>query len=131
PAPHVAERKDRGPAPKPPARCPVCNTKTIKPEGSVFTKCPNVVCPGRRWQLLQHFVSRGAMDIDGLGEKLVSLLMDRGLVKTAGDFYRLTKEQLAELEGLGEISATRLCEAIERSKERPFSRVLFALGIEG
>jgi DNA ligase (NAD+) len=131
PAPHVAERKDRGPVPVPPAECPICKTKTIKLEGSVFTKCPNVECPGRRWQLLQHFVSRGAMDVDGLGEKLVSLLMDRGLVKTAGDFYRLTKEQLAELEGLGEISATRLCEAIEHSKERPFARVLFALGIEG
>jgi DNA ligase (NAD+) len=131
PAPHVAERKDRGPVPTPPAECPICRTKTIKLEGSVFTKCPNVECPGRRWQLLQHFVSRGAMDVDGLGEKLVSLLMDRGLVKTAGDFYRLTKDQLAELEGLGEISATRLCEAIERSRERPFARVLFALGIEG
>jgi DNA ligase (NAD+) len=131
PAPHVVERRDRGPLPSPPAKCPVCRTKTIKLEGSVFTKCPNVECPGRRWQLLQHFVSRGAMDVDGLGEKLVSLLMDRGLVRTAGDFYRLRRDQLAELEGLGEISANRICEAIERSRERPFGRVLFALGIEG
>ena len=131
PAPHVVERGDRAEPPRPPAKCPVCGTKTVKPEGSVFTNCPNVECPGRRWQLLTHFVSRGAMDVDGLGEKQVSMLLDRGLVKTAGDFYRLTAEQLAELEGLGEISANRLVEALERSKERPFARVLFALGIEG
>jgi DNA ligase (NAD+) len=131
PAPHVVERGDRAKPPRPPAKCPVCGTKTFKPEGSVFTNCPNVECPGRRWQLLTHFVSRGAMDVDGLGEKQVSMLLDRGLVKTAGDFYRLTAEQLAELEGLGEISANRLVEALERSKERPFARVLFALGIKG
>ncbi len=131
PAPHVVDRKDRAPLPEPPARCPSCDTPTIKPEGAVFTKCPNLDCPGRRWQLLKHFVSRGAMDIDGLGEKQVALLLDAGLVRTAGDFYRLTLEQLVELEGFGEISAQRLVAAIAASRERPFGRVLFALGIEG
>jgi DNA ligase (NAD+) len=130
PAPHVVEQKRRPRRPRPPAKCPFCSTPTIKPEGAVFTKCPNPLCPGRAWQLLKHFVSRGAMDIDGLGEKQVAMLQELGLVKTAGDFYRLTKEQLVELEGFGELSAQNLLAALERSKERPFARVLFALGIE-
>ncbi len=130
PAPHVVEQKGRPRRPKPPAKCPFCATPTIKPEGAVFTKCPNPLCPGRAWQLLKHFVSRGAMDIDGLGEKQVAMLQERGLVTTAGDFYRLTEQQLVELEGFGELSAQNLRKALERSKERPFARVLFALGIE-
>src|SRR5256886_13961185 len=130
PAPHVAESERRPPVPRPPKRCPFCDTPTIKPEESVFTKCPNLVCPGRAWQLLKHFVSRGAMDIDGLGEKQVALLQERALVETAADFYRLSEPQLIELEGFGELSARNLLAAIETSKERPFARVLFALGIE-
>jgi DNA ligase (NAD+) len=130
PAPHVVERAKRPPLPRPPKRCPSCNTPTIKPPGSVFTLCPNRDCPARAWQLLKHFVSRGAMDVEGLGEKQVALLQERGLVRTAGDFYRLTEAQLVELEGFGEISARNLLDAIALSKERPFARVLFALGIE-
>ncbi len=130
PAPHVAEAKVRPPLPAPPAHCPFCDTPTVKPADSIFTQCPNPDCPARAWQLLKHFVSRGAMDIDGLGEKQVAMLQERGLVRTAGDFYRLTIEQLVELEGFGELSARNLVEAIEASKERPFARVLFALGIE-
>jgi len=75
-------------------------------------------------------VSRGAMDIDGLGEKQVALLLARELVRTAGDFYRVTEEQLVALEGFGEVSARRLRSAVDGSRERPFARVLFALGIE-
>ena len=130
PAPHVVERKGRPPRPRPPARCPFCRTETVKPKDSVFTKCPNPACPGRAWQLLKHFVSRGAMDIEGLGEKQVAHLQERGLVHTAGDLYRLGQEQLVELEGFGELSAKNLLEAIAASKRRPFARVLFALGIE-
>jgi DNA ligase (NAD+) len=130
PAPHVVEQKGRPRRPRPPVKCPYCGTKTIKEEGAVFTKCPNLLCPGRAWQLLKHFVSRGAMDIEGLGEKQVALLQERGLVKTAGDFYRLTEQQLLELDGFGELSARNLLAAIEASKQRPFARVLFALGIE-
>src|SRR6186997_2394255 len=74
PAPHVVEHKNRPPVARPPKRCPFCNTETIKVEGEVFTKCPNRDCPERRWQLLKHYVSRGAMDIDGLGEKQVAQL---------------------------------------------------------
>jgi DNA ligase (NAD+) len=131
PAPHAVERAGRSDPPQPPTNCPICSTKTIKNEGSVFTYCPNRQCPGRRWQLLKHFVSQGAMDVEGLGEKQVSQLLDSGLVRTAGDFYRLTEEQLLELEGFAQISAQRLIEAIAASKERPFGRVLFGIGIEG
>jgi len=128
PAPHVAERTDRPAPPHPPKHCPICNTPTVKPEDSVFTRCPNRDCPGRRWQLLKHFV--GAMDIDGLGEKQVSLFMDLGWVRTAADFYRLTAERIAEQSGFGPVSADKLVRAIAQSKEQPFGRVLFALGIE-
>jgi DNA ligase (NAD+) len=130
PAPHVAERSHRPPTPRPPKRCPFCNTKTVKPKDSVFTQCPNRDCPARAWQLLKHFVSRGAMDIDGLGEKQVALLQQHELIRTAADLYRLKGEQLLELEGFAELSVKNLLAAIDASKERPFARVLFALGIE-
>jgi DNA ligase (NAD+) len=132
PAPHVAEHEHRPPPTSPPERCPFCGTETIKPADAVFTQCPNRDCPERAWHLLKHFVSRGAMDIDGLGEKQVRLLQHCELVRTAADFYRLReqRERLLELDGFGETSVGRLLDAIEASKERPFARVLFALGIE-
>ncbi|MFZ1155728.1 MAG: NAD-dependent DNA ligase LigA [Solirubrobacteraceae bacterium] len=132
PAPHVAEHKDRPAVTRPPTRCPFCNTPTVKPKDAVFTKCPNRDCPERAWQLLKHFVGRSAMDIDGLGEKQVALLQQQGLVKTAADYYRLREHrgELLELEGFGELSVNSLLDAIEASKQRPFARVLFALGIE-
>jgi DNA ligase (NAD+) len=130
PAPHAVEHEDRAAPPQPPANCPDCGTPTVKPEGSVFTMCPNRACPGRQWQLLKHFVSRGAMDIDGLGETQVARLMKEGLIATAGDFYRLTSEQLQQLEGFGQVSADRMIAAIQASKAAPFSRVLFAIGLE-
>jgi DNA ligase (NAD+) len=106
----------------------VCGTPTVKPEESVFTRCPNRDCAGRRWQLLTTFSF--VMDIDGLGEKLVSRFMELGWVRSAADFYRLTEAQIAELDGFGEKSATKLVGAIEVSKAQPFGRVLFAIGIE-
>ncbi|MBV8734971.1 MAG: NAD-dependent DNA ligase LigA, partial [Solirubrobacterales bacterium] len=128
PAPHMAERSIRPDRPQPPANCPICGTETVKPDGSVFTKCPNRNCPGRRWQLLKHFV--GAMDIDGLGEKQVSLFMELGWVQTAADFYRLDPGQIEQRTGFGEVSARKLAAAIEASKRQPFGGVLYALGIE-
>ncbi len=130
PAPHVVEQSNRPPKPQPPARCPVCDTPTLKPEDSVFTLCPNRECPGRRFQLLTSFV--WAMDIDGLGEKQVALFMELGWLRTAADIYRLHEraEELLELDGFGEISARKLFDAIEASKAQPFGRVLFAIGIE-
>jgi DNA ligase (NAD+) len=131
PAPHAVERPDRAPAPQPPERCPSCDTPTVKPEDAVFTKCPNRAgCPGQQFQLLKHFASRGAMDIEGLGEERVDQLMQAGLVKHAGDLYRLSADQLMELEGFGEVSANRLVEAIAASKERNFGLVLFGIGLE-
>jgi DNA ligase (NAD+) len=131
PAPHAVEREGRAPVPRPPERCPSCDTPTVKPEGAVFTKCPNRSgCPGQQFQLLKHFASRGAMDIEGLGEERVSQLLQAGLIHQAGDLYRLTAEQLMALEGFGEISAHRLIDAIAASKERPFGIVLFAIGLE-
>jgi DNA ligase (NAD+) len=128
PAPHAVDRPDRGPAPKPPARCPSCNTPTVKGAG-VFTRCPNLDCPARQWQILKSFAA--IMDIDGLGEKQVATLQEAGLVKTAADFYRLTTEQLVALDRVGETSAANLLQAIEASKAQPFGIVLFAIGIEG
>ncbi len=132
PAPHVVEQAERPPQPRPPARCPFCDTPTHKPEGSVYTVCPNRACPGRRQQLLDHFVSRGAMDIDGLGEERVAQLIELGLVSSAPDFYRLHghREQLIAIDRWGEASVDKLLDGIERSKAQPFGRVLFALGIE-
>src|SRR4051812_15638909 len=130
PAPHAVERPDRSPPERPPEHCPFCNTPIVKPQDGVFSQCPNRECPERQWQLLKHFVSRGAMDIDGLGEKQVAQLQQAGLVRTAADFYRLGDEQLVELEGWGELSARRALANIEASKERGFGRVLFAIGLE-
>jgi DNA ligase (NAD+) len=130
PAPGAVGREGRSGSPQPPAQCPVCATPTVKPDESVFTMCPNLVCPGRQWQLLKHFVSRGAMDIDGLGEKQVAALQARGLVTTAPDIYDLTVEQLTGLDRYADVSAANLVAAIAASRERSFGRVLFALGIE-
>jgi DNA ligase (NAD+) len=131
PAPHAVERADRAPVPRPPERCPSCGTPTVKEEGAVFTKCPNRTgCPGRQFQLLKHFASRGAMDIEGLGEERVLQLQRAGLVRTAADLYDLTAERLTELEGFGAVSAGRLVDAIAASRERPFGRVLYAIGLE-
>jgi DNA ligase (NAD+) len=129
PAPHAVEKPDRSPPERPPAKCPVCGTPTEKPDGRVFTRCPNRDCPDRRWQLLKHYVA--AMDVDGLGEKQVAALQAAGLVRTAADYYRLAKEQLLELDGVGEVSAENLLRAIADSRGRPFGTVLFAIGIEG
>ncbi len=129
PAPHAVERPDRSPPPRPPAECPSCGTPTVKAEGAVFTRCPNRECPDRRWQLLKSFAA--IMDVDGLGEKQVATLQRERLVTTPGDFYRLTAEQLMELEGYGRVSAENLVRSIEESKARPFGIVLFAVGIEG
>jgi DNA ligase (NAD+) len=130
PAPDAVKRKGRKRKPRPPAKCPICQTPTVKREGEVFTRCPNRDCPGRQWQLLTHFAAKGAMDIEGLGDERVSQLMQEGLVRNAADLYDLTVEQLTGLEGFADISARRLVEAIDASRARPFARVLWALGIE-
>jgi DNA ligase (NAD+) len=117
---------------RPPKKCPACGTKTVKPAGEVWTRCPNRYdCPGQIVQALKHFTSKGAMDIEGYGEKLVYRLYSEGLVRALPDIYRLTVEQLERLEGFQRKSAENLVSAIERSKQQPFHRVLYALGIPG
>jgi len=131
PAPDAVGWRGRAKPPVPPERCPSCGTPTVKPEGSVWTICPNRAgCPGQQWQQLKHFVSKGAMDIEGLGEERVSQLMNERLIRNAADIYGLDAERLVVLDGFAEISARNLVAAIEASKEVPFFRVLYALGIE-
>jgi DNA ligase (NAD+) len=116
--------------PDPPGRCPTCDTQTIKPEGSVWTICPNRAgCPGQVFQAVKHFV--GAMDIDGLGEENVRRFLSENLIADAADLYSLTTDRLSELEGFGEVSANNLVRSISDSKEQPFERVLYGLGIPG
>ena len=122
----------RAPRPKPPSKCPACGTPTVKPEDSVFTICPNRAgCPGQSFQHVKHFVSKGAMDIDGLGEKQAMRFLQEGLIADVADIYDLTEEQLTGLEGFGEVSARNLVAAIDASRSRPFKRVLYALGLPG
>ena len=111
-----------------PAQCPLCGVDVVKPEGEVMHRCPNRACPSRGLETLIHWVS-AAMDIEGVGEQFVRKLWDEGLLRSMPDLYRLTVEQLVEIEGYGEISARRAVEAIARSKEQAFSRVLFGLNI--
>ncbi|MGD9495458.1 MAG: NAD-dependent DNA ligase LigA [Armatimonadota bacterium] len=112
-----------------PRECPVCGTEVVREEGAAATRCPNLNCPARRLSLLLHWGSRQAMDIDGLGEAVAAQLLDRGLVERPEDLYRLTVEQVAELERMGQKSAQNLINAIEASKDRGLERLLFALGI--
>ena len=117
---------------RPPKKCPTCGTPTVKPEGEVWTRCPNRYdCPGQALQALKHFVSKGAMDIDGFGEKLVIRFYEEELVRSLPDVYALTVEQLEQLEGFQRKSAENLVAAIDRSREQPFNRVLYGLGIPG
>jgi DNA ligase (NAD+) len=132
PTPKAQKNPKRLPVPEPPANCPACGTPTVKPEGGVWTICPNrASCPGQLFQAVKHWVSRGAMDIEGLGEERAGQLLRAGVIANIADIYELTPEKLMQLEGFGEISATALTESVERSKERPFSRVLYGFGIPG
>jgi len=111
-----------------PKRCPLCGVEVVKPEGEVMHRCPNRACPSRGLETLIHWVS-AAMDIEEVGEQFVRRLWDEGLLRSMPDLYRLTPEQLQELDGYGEISARRAVDSIEASKAQPFSRVLFGLNI--
>ena len=112
-----------------PSHCPVCGSEVIKPEGEAMHRCTNAACPSQALERIKHFVSRGAMDIDGVGEKLCQALFKDGLIKDAADLYYLTMEQLLGLERMAEKSASNVVNSIEKSKGRPLARVIFALGI--
>ncbi len=109
--------------------CPECGGEVIRPEGEVMYYCANAACPAQLQERIEHFASRGAMDIRGIGESMAALLLREGLVRDVSDIYYLTKEQLAALERMGEKSAANIIKSIEGSKERPLARVIYALGI--
>ena len=124
-----AGRHRRGTQPfRMPTHCPLCGVEVVKPEGEVMHRCPNRACPSRGLETLNNWVM-GAADIDGVGEQTVLRLWQQELVRSIPELYRLTAEQLMELEGFGEISASNAIAAIEASKEISFSRVLFGLNI--
>ena len=112
-----------------PTHCPVCGTQVVKPEDEAMHRCPNASCPAQFLELMKHFVSKGAMDIDGLGEQWCRILIDQRLVADLADLYKLTNEQLLELDRMGEKLADKIIGNIEASKGRPLPRLLFALGI--
>jgi DNA ligase (NAD+) len=113
-----------------PTRCPVCESLVEREEGEAVARCTGaLVCPAQLKESLRHFASRRALDIEGLGSKLIDQLVDAGLVKDAADLFRLKASGLAELERMGEKSAANVADSIEHSKETTLARFLFALGI--
>jgi DNA ligase (NAD+) len=112
-----------------PARCPVCDTPIARDEGAVRHYCPNLACPARVGQEFGHFVGRGGMDIEGAGWKALEQLLQTGLVKRRGDFFRLSVDDLEGLERFGRKSAENLHSAIQKARRRPLERVIAALGI--
>ena len=116
---------------KPPEKCPTCSSKLFKPEGEVAYYCENSECSDQVKGRIEHFASRGAMDIEGLGESLIDLFVEKGFIKTYSDIYKLKnlKDELIGMERFGEKSVNNLMNSIEKSKEKPFDKVLFALGI--
>lgn len=112
-----------------PAKCPVCGTESVRYEDEAVLRCPNPDCPAQLLKSIIHFASKGAMDIDGMGDAIVKALVENNLVKSVADIYTLKAGQIASLERLGEKSAENLINAIEKSKSRPLDKVIFALGI--
>jgi DNA ligase (NAD+) len=114
-----------------PENCPVCGAEVIRPEGEAMHRCTNIACPAQALEKIKHFVSRGAMDIDGVGDKLSQNLFNEGLITDAGDLYSLKdkKETLINLEKMAEKSVSNMLASIEKSKGRPLDRVIFAIGI--
>jgi DNA ligase (NAD+) len=131
----IHERRRGNPAQvRLPEKCPACGSDVVRPEGQVVARCSGgLVCPAQRKEKLRHFASRRAMDIEGLGAKIVEQLVEQGIdgreIHDPADIYKLTPEQLAKLERMGEKSARNLVDAIERSKTTSLPRFLFALGI--
>ncbi|MEM7716455.1 MAG: NAD-dependent DNA ligase LigA, partial [Cyanobacteria bacterium P01_A01_bin.68] len=112
-----------------PTHCPVCGQPVVREKGEAVTRCVNISCPAILKGSIEHWVSRNALDIRGMGEKVVHQLVDKKLVNSVADLYELTEDTLANLERMGQKSAQKLIEAIEKSKSKPWSRVLYGLGI--
>jgi DNA ligase (NAD+) len=113
-----------------PTHCPDCNTKLVKTkEGEAVWRCPNNACPSRAWKQVQHYASKDAVDIEGLGEKNVIALLQAGLIKDAADIYTVKESDLLKLERFAEISAAKLAKAIQDKKQPPLPRFIYGLGI--
>ncbi|RLE13340.1 DNA ligase (NAD(+)) LigA [Candidatus Aerophobetes bacterium] len=112
-----------------PSYCPVCGTRVSHPPGEVVARCPNISCPARLKESIKHFASKQALDIEGLGDKIVEALVDKGFVKSISDLYRLKKEDFLKMEGFAEKSAQNMMDALEKSKKTTLDRLLYALGI--
>jgi DNA ligase (NAD+) len=112
-----------------PEKCPVCGTKVVRTEGEVDYRCVNANCPAKLAGTILHFASRGVMNIDGMGDALVTQLTERGLVKNVADIYKLTKADLLSLERMGDKSAQNILDEIDASKKLPLERVIYGLGI--
>ncbi|MBE6907464.1 MAG: NAD-dependent DNA ligase LigA [Ruminococcaceae bacterium] len=127
----VAEHQQGAPVYRIPETCPSCGSRAEREEGEAALRCVNLACPAQIARNLVHFASRDAMDIDGLGPAVVHQLLDAGLIHSPADLYTLTLEQLSGLERMGEKSAQNLLDALEKSKSRGLSRLVYALGIRG
>jgi DNA ligase (NAD+) len=126
----VLSRRPKGARPwKMPPTCPRCGTELVREEGEAVRYCINPECPSRIIEATYHFVSRGAMDIEGLGYQTIRQMLDRGIIRIPSDLYRLTKEQVLELEGFADKSAEKLLANIEKSKDTTLPRMLIALGV--
>jgi DNA ligase (NAD+) len=112
-----------------PGKCPVCNEQVIRPPGEAIRRCININCPAQIKGSIEHFASKRAMDIDGLGEKLVEQMVDKNIIRDVSDLYYLTKDTLAGLERMADKSARNIIDAINTSKKRSFARFIYALGI--
>ncbi len=112
-----------------PEKCPVCGTKVVRTEGEVDYRCVNANCPAKLLGTILHFASRGVMNIDGMGESLVTQLIEKGLVKNVADIYDLSKKDLLSLERFADKSAQNILDEIENSKKLPLERVIYGLGI--
>ena len=128
----VTESRDGSETPiLPPEICPFCDTKLVQPEGAVDWYCPNPTCPERVMRTLEFFVSRGAMDIEGMGPQTTQTLIEQGLIQDEADLFSLTAEQLLPLEGFAQKKVEILLNSVETAKTRPFAQVLASLGIDG
>ena len=127
--PVTSRRTGREQVFKMPKCCPVCGSLIVKIHDEAVHRCPNAACPAQLAELLRHFVSKKAMDIDGVGDQWIKAFLEQDLITDLGDIYSITKDQLLELERMGEKLADRILSSIEASKNRPLSRIVFALGI--
>ena len=129
----LAERRPDGTRPvHMPAHCPVCGSDVVRPEGEAVARCSGgLFCPAQRKEAVKHFASRRALDIEGLGEKLVDQLVDQGLIETPADLFSLSVDALAGLERMGQKSAQNLVDALDKARETTLARFLYSLGILG